>query len=720
MGYACVRQRDQSDCGAAALATIALHHGRAVGLQKVREFAGTDRIGTNLSGMIEGASKLGFSARAVKGPFEALAGVPLPAIAHVVTEQRLGHFVVLHRVGKQEVVLADPAQGVVRWTTEQFRARWTGYLILLAKDREPEDAPTGAASGALARFLGLLAPNASVLAEAFVCALLLTALGLSTSFFIRHLADSVLAHGETRILNALAIGMLLVLVFRTLFGALRQYLLTHVSRRIDLMLVSRYVGHILRQPMRFFEMRRVGEILSRLSDAAKVRQAVSGTALTVVVDATLVALSLLVMFLYDAGLAAIACACIPVYLAVVLLHHPSARRQSRAAMEEAAAVQNGLAEDVGGIEAIKTAGAERRRAEHAEERIVRAVRANAAIQMTGLRMSSLGMFVTAAAGIAILWLGGHRVIEGALTLGELMFFYTLLGHMLAPLERLASVHLQVQEAVTAVDRLYEILDLETEELHAPGKAELGRLEREIAFEDVAFRYGCRADLLKDVRLRIPAGATVAIVGESGSGKSTLLKLLLRAYDPSAGRITVDGIDLRDYTVASLRSRIAVVPQDPFVFSGTVRENLAFGRPEASMREIVAAARTAQIDGFIDSLPQRYDTMIGERGANLSGGQRQRLAIARALLRNPDLLVFDESTSHLDTSTERALQERLHETLRGRTVLVVAHRLSTIRNADLIYVLQQGRVVEEGTHDELVERGGRYAALWNAQTGVAAA
>jgi ATP-binding cassette subfamily B protein len=714
--YVCVRQQDTTDCGAAVLATVAAHHGMPVGLGALRELAGTGRSGTNLLGLLQAAERLGFSARGAKGSYEALPGVPLPAVAHVRTEEGLGHFVVLHRVGAQGVVVADPAAGVSRWTRDEFSRRWTGYLLVVV----PAAAKAGAVGSEPAtpwrRFLALLRPHTGLLAEALVCALLMTALGVSTSYFVQHLVDSVLVRGEGRLLNALGVGMVLVAVFRVLFGLLRQYLVAHVGRKVDLCLVADYARHVLSLPLSFFETRRAGEVLSRVNDAAKVREAIGGTALSAVVDGTLVALMLAVLWLYDMPLALVVTAFVPLLVGVLAAHHPSAGRLSREAMEGAGRVSAHLVEDVSGVETVKAFGAERLRGEAGEGLVVGLVRPLFSLQKLGISMSAAGTLVSALAGIVVLWYGGHRVIAGALTVGQLMFFHTLLGYLLGPLERLASVGLKVQEALVAVDRLFQVMDLPAEPLGGPHKVPFRGLRTALELRDVSFRYGSRANVLESVSLRIPAGGTVAVVGESGSGKSTLLKLLLGFYEPTEGRVLVDGVDMRDLDLASLRGRVGLVSQDPFVFTGTVRENIVLGCPGATAEEAVAAARAAGLDEFIGGLPERYETVIGERGVNLSGGQRQRLAIARALLRKPDVLIFDEATSHLDTATERAVQASLKGVLQGKTVVLVAHRLSTVRQADLIYVLHRGRIVEAGTHEELLAQNGRYAEMCRCQAG----
>jgi ATP-binding cassette subfamily B protein len=421
-----------------------------------------------------------------------------------------------------------------------------------------------------------------------------------------------------------------------------------------------------------------------------------------------------VLWMYDIRLAAVATLFAPLWLVVVAAHHPATRRRSREAMEKAAKLSAHLVEDISGVETIKAYGAERARTEEGEHRLVRLVQSIFAMQKLSISMGALGGLISGLAGIVILWYGGHRVIAGALTIGELMFFYTLLGYLLEPLERLAGINSQVQDALVAVDRLYQVMDIEAEQIDSR-KASFPGVRDAVELKNVSFRYGCRENVLNNLNIRLPAGATVAIVGESGCGKSTLLKLMMRFYDPTAGQVLVDGVDLRDFDLASLRSRIGIVSQEPFIVNGTLRENIALGSPHAPLDEILAASRAAGLEEFINRLPERYETMLGERGANLSGGERQRLAIARAILRKPSILIFDEATSHLDTTTERAIQENLRGVFADKTVLLVAHRLSTIREADLIYVMHRGQIVEQGDHHSLMAQNGRYAALWRSQT-----
>lgn len=709
--FVCVRQGDQSDCGPAALATIALHHGLRVSRERLRDVSGTDRVGTSLLGLLKGAEKLGLRGRAVKGDYAGLSTIPLPAICHVKNREGLGHYVVVHRVTPDRVVVADPAFGIERRPKDEFSASWTGYALVL----EPApDMQRGGATTPGRRFVGLVMQQRRLLVTAFACAVLMTVLGLATSVFVQHLVDGVLVHHQASLLDAFGIGMAIVVVFRAAFGALRHYLIAFAGRHSGFHLLADYVRHILALPMRFFELRQIGDVLARVQDALKVREAVGGVTLSVLVDGSMVVFALAALWFQDAGLALVATLFVPVLLIASFAHQPAARRRTLAVMESSARVQAQLVEDVSGIETIKSLGLEATRREDGETRLANLFGNAFAQQRLAVSAQTIALVVSGAAGVAVLWYGGHRVMAGELSIGQLMFFYTLLGYLLQPLERLASAHLQLEDAIVALDRLYQVMDLEVEA--GRGGLPPPDLAKGIELSGVTFKYGSRPAVLDDLSLEIPAGKRVALLGESGCGKTTLLKLLQRMYDPTEGTVRVDGVDVRDLDLDTWRSRIAVVSQDPFLFAGTLRENLLVARPGATPEDLLAAIRIAGLERVIAAMPDRLETIVGERGAGLSGGQRQRIAIARAILRRPDLLLLDEATSHLDSTTEAAVQDALDTILAGKTVVIVAHRLATVRNADLIYVMDRGKVAERGTHSELLAMRGRYAAMWHAQLG----
>ncbi len=711
--WACVRQHDQRDCGAAALATVVKQHGLDIGIGRVRELAGTDRVGTSLLGLVEASERLGLRAKAVRGPLEALPGIPVPAIAHVVTAQGLSHFVVLHRVRKKDVLVADPGRGIVTLSLAEFAKIWKGYLLLLVPTPALRSVP--GRTGLWARFLPLLRPTLPLTLEAFFCTLLYTVLGLGSSFYIQFLVDHVFVHREPHLLNLATAGLLLLVLLRLLFGTLRQYFLLHVGQNVDLTLISAYYRHILTLPMRFFDTRKTGEVLSRVNDAVKVRQALSGVTLSAVVDAIMIVVSVAVMYAVHPGLATVCVLLVPLFgLVFYLQAAPLAARQRRI-MENAAELQSCLVEDVEGVATLKVFGAERRRQALTEASLVRVVKSVFSLGAISLTSQNLVALLSGAGTVGVLWYGAHLALEGVLTPGQVLFFHSLLAAMLGPIERMSGLQATFQDAGIAMERLGDILDLETEKNWDEGaKAEWPGLSKGIVFQGVSFAYGSRGKVLDRIDLEIPAGRTVALVGESGSGKTTCCGLLARYHDPTEGRVLVDDFDLRDLRLAALRSQVGIVAQDPYLFNGTIRDNIALGKPNATLEEVIAAARGAHIHDFISKLPGRYETMVGERGVNLSGGQRQRIAIARALLQDPALLIFDEATSHLDSESERAIHRSLRDVLRNRTAVIVAHRLSTIRNADRIVVFHEGRIVEQGSHDELLARGGAYHRLWTTQ------
>jgi len=680
----------------------------SIDLARIRDLAHTDRGGTNLLGLAEAAETVGFLAKGVGAEFDALPELPLPVIAHFIVDN-LGHFVVVYQIKGDQVLVADPASGLAWMSKEDFEAKWTGYLLLLLPSSRLEE--TDEKRSALSRLVDVARPHKSLLMEASLCAILFTILGLGFSFYVQVLVDHVLEHQDTRLLHWLGLGMIVLVLFRVLFSALREYLATHLAIKMDLLLLLQYYRHVLGLPMQFFDTRKVGEILSRMNDASKIRAAVSNVVLTIVVDALMVVVSLVVMFLCHWRLALLALLFVPLFLVSMMAFLRPIRRAQRDTMQASAEAEAYAVESLSGIAEIKLRVAHWESAQKAESLLVKTMRKAFGAAMLGVGSRTAGSLVASLATLAMLWYGGSLVIAGELTLGQLMFFYTLLGYTLGPLERLVGVNNTIQEALVAADRLSEVLDSPREETTRASTVRLDECQGLIEFREVTFRYGNRDPALKEVSLRIEPGQTVAVVGPSGSGKTTIVNLLLRFYEPEDGQILLDQTDLRDIALDSLRRRVGLVAQTPFFFSGSVLENIRLGDPLASTEEVREAARCADIHEFITSLPERYDTQIGERGIALSGGQRQRLAIARSLLAKPDVLILDEGTSALDPASERLVQTALHDLRQDRTTIIIAHRLTSIRDVDRILVLDQGRLAEQGTHDELLALKGLYHDLW---------
>ena len=710
MKYHCIKQHDITDCGAACLATICKQNGYKIGITQIREVAGTDKQGTNAYGVIKAAEQLGFSAKGVKGTKEAFfSEFPLPCIAHVIVDGQLLHYVVIHKITKKQVIIADPGVGIVKLKPEEFfgevheegkvpKYQWSGVLILLVKNETFKKGDE--TKGVFSRFFHLLLPQKKLVLHIFVASLVYTILGIVGAFYFKELIDSVLPDGLRKTLMTLSIGVILLNIFKVILNAFRSHLLLYLSQKLDIALLLGYYRHVIELPMNFFGTRKVGEIISRFNDAGKVRDAISGATLTIMIDTLMAVAGAVILYLQNAKLFGVTVIIVVLYAIIVVCFHRWYEKLNRKQMEDNAQAYN----------------AERKANRETEIKFVRLLRSIFDLTWVSNLQSSLKTFVELVGGIVILWGGSVSVINGEMTIGALITFNSLLAYFLDPVKNLINLQPQMQTAVVAADRLGEILELETEKTDAEHhKLAPISLAGDIEIKDLNFRYGTRRLVLEDINLKIEKGKKIAFVGESGSGKTTLSKLLLHLYAPETGDIIINGNNIEDIQLETLRERIAYIPQETFLFSGSIFENLTLGLDTATMDDIIEASKMAQAHDFINELPLRYETRLEENGTNLSGGQRQRLAIARAMLKKPDILILDEATSNLDAITERALDRTIHEFAKNMTTIFIAHRLSTIKNCDRIYVMDKGKIVEHGTHRELIAMGGKYAYLVKQQS-----
>lgn len=680
MRYPIVRQHDATDCGPAVLAMLSAHYGKRISIARLREFAGTDQQGTNLAGLAAASERIGFQARAVRATRDGILQAPLPAVAHW-RENNRNHFVLVYKVARGRVLLGDPAIGLRKLTLDEFHEHWTGVLVLLTPTARLRDVMKS--KGSFFRLSSLLYPHRRLFLDALVAAVLMTILGITSSFFIQALVDFVFVLGRKPALNWLGLGMLLVSLARASFLGLRSYLLAHLSQRIDADTVLGYHRHLLGLPLTFFCSRRAGEILSRISDAIKIRVAVSATTLSVIVDAIMILTTVGIMAWLNRSLALRSLQLAPVLAGIVWLLNKPMKRHQRTAMERSADVEAQLVETMGAIQTIKAFRAETMIRVRTEARFAEMLEASLESQLLAVHSTTMSSLIVATSTLGLFWFGGHQVLAQTLTVGQLMAFNTMLGMILGPIERLANANQSIQDAIIAADRLGEILELhpeiEKQRASAIDRAVTGSIE----FRNVTFRYGSRAPIFQNLNLQIEAGECVGIMGESGSGKTTLVNLLARFFEPSAGDVLIDRIDVRDYTLNCLRREIIFVPQDIVLLNGSIADNIRLGRPEASPADVRAAAQAARVDEFVQRLPHGYETIVGERGLSLSGGERQRVAIARAILAKPAILVLDEPTSHLDALSELAVQS-LIDARRGRqTTIVISHRpLQVSRIIDL--------------------------------------
>src|SRR5213593_808736 len=680
MRYPAIHQHDASDCGPAVLAMVAAYYKKRVSIARIREAAGTDRRGTNLAGLSSAAERLGFEARAVRASREGIEQIPLPAVAHW-REANRNHFVVLYEASPKRVTIGDPASGLRHLTPEEFHKNWTGVLLLLTPT--PRLGDVVRSKSPLHRLFSLLLPHYRLFLGALTAAVLMTVLGLTSSFFIQALVDSVFVLKRTPALNWLGLGMLVVTLARAGFLELRSYLLAHLSQRIDAETVLNYHRHLLGLPLIFFYSRRTGEILSRLNDAIKIRVALSATTLSVVVDSCLVLTTAAVMSWLDWKLTLQSLALLPAVAGAVWLLSKPMKRHQRSAIERAGEVEAQIVETIGSIQTIKAFRAESRIQLRTEAGFTGMLEASFRSQQFALHSATLSSLMVGLSNLGLLWFGGHAVLAGTLTVGQLMAFYTMLGTILVPIERLANTNQSIQDAIVAAGRLGETLELDPEIYRQRANAIDCPLRGTIEFQNVTFRYGSRLPVFEDFSLQIAAGECIAIMGESGCGKTTLVNLLARFLEPVSGRILIDGVDVHDYTFECLRREIVFVPQEIVLLNGTIGDNIRLGRPNATGNEIRAAAQSARVNEFVDRLPYSYDTLVGERGLALSGGERQRIALARAILLNPSILVLDEPTSQLDSQSEAAVQALIDRRRGLRTTIVISHRpLNVSRLIDL--------------------------------------
>jgi ATP-binding cassette, subfamily B, bacterial HlyB/CyaB len=625
-----------------------------------------------------------------------------------------GHPRLIWTIGERGALVSDPRAEQQQLPLSQLGSPTPeGLLVVLSVSRS--NASPRSRFG-LRWFVPALKQHKLILAQVLIASFFVQLFALLNPLLIQQIIDAVITQGNLSSLNVLGTLLVGLAVAQAVLGSLRTYLFSDTTNRIDISLGSAIIDHLLRLPLGYFARRPVGEVSSRLNELEKVRRFLTGTALTVVLDALFSLIYIAVMLLYSVQLTLWALAVVPLFIGLTAVSAPVIRQQLRDQAEANARVQSHLVETLGGMETVKGQGMELHSRWRWQQLYGGQIQAGFRNTVTSTAAGSASRFLEQLSGLLVLWVGATLVLKGELSLGQLIAFRILAGYVTNPMLRLATLWQSFQETSLSLERLADIVD-HPEEIEIAGEQlpPLPPLQGHIGYEGVNFRFGSQGPLqLTNINLEIPAGSFVGIVGSSGSGKSTLLKLLTRLYDPTAGVIRVDGYDIAKVDLYSLRSQIGVVPQDSLLFDGSVMANLALTRPDAGFEEICQAAQVACAHDFIQALPAGYSSSVGERGAALSGGQRQRIAIARMVLKRPRLLILDEATSALDVDTEQQLTRNLMAAYKGSTVLFITHRLGALRHADRILVMHQGQLVEQGHHDELIALGGRYATLFHQQ------
>lgn len=659
--------------------------------------------------LLRAAQELSLKARLVRPQQDVFSKLPLPAIA-VLTN---GKFVVVAQTDGQRVAIIDPQQPhPFTVSVEKFFEVWNGEIILLARRFALK---AQVRKFGVNWFFPVIMRYKRFFIQVLFISFLLQLFGLASPLFTQVIIDKVLVHRSASTLDILLGGMLFVGLFQAWLTALRSYLFTHTTNKIDVTLGSQLFRHISALSIKYFETWQVGDVVSRVKELDTIRQFITGSALTVVLDTVFAVVYVIVMVTYSGMLSLVTLMAVVLYVILSLTVTPIFRNRLNQRFFAGTENQSFLIEMVTGVQTVKSLAVEQQFIDKYEGLLARYAKAALAAINIGNISGNLGSLIQNLFTISILWVGAHAVMDNKMSVGELIAFQMLSGQVIAPILRLVNMWQQFQQTMVSVDRLGDIMNETAEPSFNPGRTTLPALSGDVVLDRVTFRY--RADgneILRQVGLHITAGMRVGIVGRSGSGKSTLTKLIQRLYVPESGRVLIDGVDLIQVEPAWLRRQIGVVLQENFLFGGSIRDNIAMTEPNATMEEIVRAATIAGAHEFITELAKGYDTPVGERGALLSGGQRQRIAIARALMTDPRVLIFDEATSALDYESERIIMNNLDSLASGRTMIMIAHRLSTVRRCDIIFVMERGSIMEQGSHDELMKAKGYYHKLYSQQ------
>lgn len=718
MRYTYVKQQDATDCAAACLAMICLHYKKETTITRLRDKMGTDLKGTNLIGLSKCADELGFASQAVRVDKEGfLSKYTLPAIANVVTKEGLSHFVVIFKITDKYVVLGDPAKDLIRIEIDEFYKNFTGALLII----KPNERFT---SGKLKneklfqRYVKLLLPQKKLFVYSIIASILLTALGIVSSLFNKILMDEILPYKLKNTLLMLLLVFALLSVTQIVIGFIRQWMMIYLSQKIDIPLMLGYFEHIYKLPMKFFATRKTGDIITRFSDAFTIKDIFTNIALTLIMDIAMALVTGVILFRMNTELFVIILFMTIVSILLVFIFKQPYKKINEEQMQQSAILNSQIIEGLRAVETVKGNANEETELEGIEREYIKSLRIGLNEGMLSNIQGSISGLISQVGNLILMYFGIMQVINNHTTLGAMMSFMTLSGYFMDPVSRLVGLQLQIQEANISMKRMTEILDYKEEQETEKSGAyqDIETIEGAIEVKKVTFRYGNRKPVLKEISFTIPKGKKVALVGASGSGKSTIAKLLLKYYEPEAGEILIDGVDINEYSNDSLRRAISYVPQSIELFSKSIYDNIRVSKMNSTLDEVKEAAKAADAHDFIRKLPMQYYTYLEEAGNGLSGGEKQRIALARAFLKKNEFYILDESTSNLDFATENIIFDMIYNKFRNKSMLIIAHRLATVKNCDEILVIDQGEVVEQGTHEELLRQEGHYFKLWEMQQG----
>ncbi|HEM5106878.1 TPA: peptide cleavage/export ABC transporter [Streptococcus suis] len=708
-----VPQIDARDCGVAALASIAKFYGSDYSLAHLRELAKTNKEGTTALGIVKAAQEMGFETRAIQADMTLfdMDDVPYPFIAHVNKEGKLQHYYVVYKARKNYILIGDPdpTVKVTKMSKERFASEWTGVAIFLAP--EPRYKPHKDKKNGLMSFLPLIFKQRSLIFYIVIASLLVTLINIGGSYYLQGILDEYIPNQMKSTLGIISIGLIITYILQQMMSFSRDYLLTVLSQRLSIDVILSYIRHIFELPMSFFATRRTGEVISRFTDANSIIDALASTILSLFLDVSILTIVGSVLLVQNTKLFLLSLISIPIYIVIIFAFMKPFEKMNNNVMQSNSMVSSAIIEDINGIETIKSLTSEESRYQKIDSEFVDYLDKSFKLSKYSILQGALKQGAQLILNVIILWSGAQLVMNGAISIGQLITFNTLLAYFTNPLENIINLQTKLQSAKVANNRLNEVYLVESEFQNRQTLTDTQFLHGDIEFEDLSYQYGFGRDTLSDINLTIKQGDKVSLVGISGSGKTTLVKMIVNFYDPYKGKISLNHHDLKMIDKKVLRQHINYLPQQAYIFSGSILENLTLGANQAiSQEDILKACEIAEIRKDIEQMPMGYQTELSD-GAGLSGGEKQRIALARALLTKAPVLILDEATSGLDVLTEKKVINNLM-VMSDKTIIFVAHRLSISERTHQVIVLDQGTIIETGSHNELMAKQGFYYHLFS--------
>ena len=708
-----VPQIDARDCGVAALASIAKFYGSDFSLAHLRELAKTNKEGTTALGIVKAADEMGFETRPVQADktlFD-MSDVPYPFIVHVNKEGKLQHYYVVYQTKKDYLVIGDPDPSVkiTKMSKERFFSEWTGVAIFLAP--KPSYQPHKDKKNGLLSFLPLIFKQKSLIAYIVLSSLLVTIINIGGSYYLQGILDEYIPNQMKSTLGIISIGLIITYILQQAMSFSRDYLLTVLSQRLSIDVILAYIRHIFELPMSFFATRRTGEIISRFTDANSIIDALASTILSLLLDVSILILVGSVLLAQNPNLFLLSLISIPIYIFIIFSFMKPFEKMNHDVMQSNSMVSSAIIEDINGIETIKSLTSEENRYQNIDSEFVDYLEKSFKLTKYSILQTNLKQGTKLVLNIFILWFGAQLVMSSKISIGQLITFNTLLSYFTTPMENIINLQTKLQSAKVANNRLNEVYLVESEFQVQENPVHSNFLMGDIEFDDLSYKYGFGRDTLTDINLTIKQGDKVSLVGVSGSGKTTLAKMIVNFFEPYKGHISINHQDIKNIDKKVLRRHINYLPQQAYIFNGSILENLTLGgNSMISQEDILKACELAEIRQDIERMPMGYQTQLSD-GAGLSGGQKQRIALARALLTKSPVLILDEATSGLDVLTEKKVIDNLMS-LTDKTILFVAHRLSIAERTNRVIVLDQGKIIEVGSHQELIQAQGFYHHLFN--------